>query len=118
MSVMAWSLTTEDRAQVRQAFIAMDTKHTGTITLGEFKQVMQERFHVEDAQIQQAFNALDTSHTDEIHYSDFLAAMVASRIQIHDEVLAQTFRRFDVDNSGYITADNLKEVLGESFEGA
>jgi len=118
MSVMAWSLTAEDRAQVRDAFIELDTNHTGTITLGEFKKVMQDRFHVEDEQILLAFQALDVSHTEEIHYSDFLAAMVASRIQIHDEVLAQTFRRFDVDSSGYITSDNLKAVLGESFEGA
>merc|ERR1719261_799193 len=78
---------------------------------------MQDRFHVEDAVIKASFEALDTSHTDEIHYSDFLAAMVSSRIQIHDEVLAQTFRRFDTDNSGFITVTNLKEVLGESFEG-
>ena len=27
------------------------------------------------------------------------------------------FRRFDTDNSGCITVQNLKEVLGETFEG-
>ena len=27
------------------------------------------------------------------------------------------FRRFDTDNSGSITVQNLKEVLGETFEG-
>jgi len=117
MSVMAWSLTAEDRAQVRNAFLELDTNRSGTITLGEFKKVMQDRFHVEDAAIMQAFQALDVTHTEEIHYSDFLAAMVASRIKVHDEVLAQTFRRFDTDNSGNITVANLKEVLGESFQG-
>jgi len=116
MSVMAWSLSADDRAQVRQAFEAIDTNHRGTITLGEFKKVMQDRFHIEDAQIMQSFEALDASHSEEIHYSDFLAAMVNSRIQIHDEVIAQTFRRFDVDNTGVITVANLKEVLGETFE--
>jgi len=117
MSVMAWSLTPDDRAQVRNAFLEMDTSNTGTVTLGEFKKVMQEKFHIEDAQVLQAFQAVDLTHTDQIHYSDFLAAMVASRIQVHDEVLAQTFRRFDTDNSGTITVENLKEVLGESFDG-
>jgi len=86
-------------------------------TMPTLEKVMQDRFHVEDAQILQAFQALDISHTEEIHYSDFLAAMVSSRIQVHDEVLAQTFRRFDTDSSGFITAANLKEVLGETFEG-
>jgi len=117
MSVMAWSLTADDRAQVRNAFLELDTSNTGVVTLGEFKKVMQDRFHVEDAAVMQAFQALDVTHTEEIHYSDFLAAMVASRIQVHDDVLAQTFRRFDTDNSGSITVSNLKEVLGESFDG-
>jgi calcium-dependent protein kinase len=117
MSVMAWSLTAEDRAQVRQAFLELDTSNTGVITAGQFKKVMQERFHIEDDKIKAAFDALDTTHSEEIHYSDFLAAMVSSRIQVHDEVLAQTFRRFDTDNTGYITTVNLKEILGESFEG-
>merc|ERR1719146_162919 len=113
---MAWSLTADDRASVRQAFLDIDTSNRGVITAAEFKKVLQDRFHVDDEKIKQAFQALDTSHTDEIHYSDFLAAMVSSRIKMHDEVLAQTFRRFDTDNSGFITAANLKEVLGETFE--
>lgn len=117
MSVMAWSLTSDERAQVREAFLALDKGNTGTIKLGEFKQIMQDRFHVEDKQIMESFKALDISHTEEIHYSDFLAAMVSSRIQVHDELLVQTFKRFDTDNTGFITVTNLKEVLGETFEG-
>merc|ERR1712137_296743 len=37
---------------------------------------------------------------------------------MHDDLLSSTFQRFDVDNSGYITASNLQEVLGDSFSGA
>ena len=29
-----------------------------------------------------------------------------------------TFARFDVDKSGYITKDNLRVVLGDSYQGA
>jgi calcium-dependent protein kinase len=117
MSVMAWSLSNDDRAKVRDAFLEMDPQHKGVITLAEFKMVMEDKFHIDDAQVMKAFQALDTSHSDEIHYTDFLAAMVSSRIQVHDELLAQTFRRFDTDNTGFITVTNLKEVLGETFEG-
>merc|ERR1719235_2859566 len=63
------------------------------------------------------FDALDTNHDDEIHYNDFLAAMVSTRIAVHDDLLKQAFRKFDLDNTGYITVDNLKEVLGEHHEG-
>merc|ERR1712187_650656 len=32
-------------------------------------------------------------------------------------LLNANFKKFDTDNSGYITVDNLREVLGDSFEG-
>merc|ERR1711862_1093450 len=61
--------------------------------------------------------ALDSNEDDEIHYSDFLAAMVSTQIALHDGLLYDTFKRFDTDNSGYITVENLKELLGESYDG-
>lgn len=112
MSVMAWSLTNEERAEVREAFLEMDKHHHGTISINDFKEVMVNKFHMSCENAQQAFDALDQSHSDEIHYSDFLAAMVSSRIKLHDSLLKQTFRRFDTDGTGYITADNLREILG------
>mmetsp|Transcript_179105 Transcript_179105/g.568247 ORF Transcript_179105/g.568247 Transcript_179105/m.568247 type:complete len:695 (-) Transcript_179105:110-2194(-) len=117
MSMMAWSLTVEERAKVSDAFIEMDTSKTGTITLSEFKEVLEKKFHLEDEHIKEVFKSLDVNQTDEIHYSEFLAAMVSTRLALHDNLLRQTFKRFDVDNSGYITADNLRVVLGETFEG-
>jgi len=99
-------------------FIAMDKNKQGTITMGELKEVLTKKFSIADEEIKPIFDALDTASNDEIHYSEFLAAMVSTRIAMHDDMLTQTFQRFDVDNSGYITADNLRTVLGESFNGA
>merc|ERR1740117_329976 len=70
-----------------------------------------------DENLRTVFDAMDNSHDEEIHYSEFLAAMCSSRIALHDELLQATFRRFDRDGSGYISLDNLREVLGDSFEG-
>lgn len=118
MSVMAWSLTNEERAQVRDMFIAMDTSKQGTITMSELKECLTKKFAITDKSIQPIFEALDTSQNEEIHYSEFLAAMCSTRIAMHDDLLKTTFQRFDVDNSGFITLDNLRTVLGESFSGA
>merc|ERR1712083_815204 len=81
------------------------------------KHALQQRFELQDSQIKPIFEALDATNDEEIHYSEFLAAMVSTRIALHDDMLTQTFKKFDVDNSGYITAQNLREVLGESFDG-
>lgn len=117
MEMMAWSLSNEERAQVRDAFMAMDQNKQGTITLLELKKVLDDKFQIPSEEIQSIFQAMDHNHDEEIHYSDFLAAMVGARIAMHDDHLKSAFKKFDVDNSGYITKENLREVLGESYEG-
>eukprot|EP00434_Breviolum_minutum_P041274 symbB.v1.2.036715.t1/scaffold5176.1/size30145/4 len=117
MEMMAWSLSNEERAKVRQHFIALDKSQQGTIKLGDLKQVLAEQFNISNEETLQIFDALDSNHDEEIHYSDFLAAMVSTRIKLHDHLLQSTFKKFDVDSSGYITASNLRDVLGETWEG-
>eukprot|EP00928_Gymnodinium_smaydae_P087940 TRINITY_DN72111_c0_g1_i1.p1 TRINITY_DN72111_c0_g1~~TRINITY_DN72111_c0_g1_i1.p1 ORF type:complete len:536 (-),score=99.57 TRINITY_DN72111_c0_g1_i1:117-1724(-) len=117
MEMMAWSLSNEERAKVRDQFIAMDINQHGTITLQELKKVLNDNFVIDDAEINEIFNALDTNHDEEIHYSDFLAAMVSNRIAVHEDLMLETFKKFDVDSSGYITVDNLRDVIGNTFEG-
>merc|ERR1712194_800860 len=42
MEMMAWSLTKEERAKVREYFLAMDQNHQGTIMLWELKSILQK----------------------------------------------------------------------------
>lgn len=116
LSMMAWSLSMEDRSKVRGIFLEMDKSHEGTITLSELRDVLDREFHIPDNEVSAIFSALDSNHDDSIHYSDFLAAMCASRIAMHNELMLSAFRRFDADNSGKISLENLKQVLGDSFE--
>lgn len=117
MSAMAWSMTNEDRSALRDTFFAMDKTKSGTITLGEFKACIKERLDLTDDEVQDVFDTLDSSKTGVIHYTEFLAAMLGSRVQLHDPLLKATFHRFDVCNTGFIEGDDLVNLLDESFEG-
>jgi hypothetical protein len=64
-----------------------------------------------------AFQALSVKSGKGIQYSDFLAAMVSSRIALSNELLQDCFQKFDVDANGFITTENLVEVLGDKFNG-
>jgi len=118
LSMMAWSLTNEERAKVREYFLEIDKSREGTITLQELQQVLTDKFEIQDAEVQQIFESMDSNKDERIHYSDFLAAMVSTRILLHEDMIRGAFERFDADNSGYITADNLRKMLGEQYEGA
>eukprot|EP00928_Gymnodinium_smaydae_P014614 TRINITY_DN15382_c0_g2_i2.p1 TRINITY_DN15382_c0_g2~~TRINITY_DN15382_c0_g2_i2.p1 ORF type:complete len:569 (+),score=133.85 TRINITY_DN15382_c0_g2_i2:122-1828(+) len=118
LSMIAWSLSHEECAKVEQFFLDMDEFHKGAITFEELKKVMVGRFNLSHGEVKKTFEALDTHKDHEIHYSDFLAAMVGhNEIALNDEHVYDAFRRFDTHSAGYITVDNLREVLGDRFDG-
>lgn len=112
LQLMAWSLTTQERASVRDAFMQLDSSNTGKINLVQLKDILQDKFHMEEDETDKVFRALDQNCDEEIQYSEFLAAMMATRIKLHDGLLKETFRRFDYTGDGNISEKDLKEVLG------
>merc|ERR1712187_6932 len=63
------------------------------------------------------FETLDSNSNQEVNYTDFLAAMLTMRIGMHPSLINKAFDRFDVDNTGFITAQNLKSVLSVRLAG-
>ena len=52
-----------------------------------------------------------------IHYTEFLAATLEVHGTIDEDKMLQVFRRFDKSSKGYLTHDDVREVLGpESLE--
>jgi len=117
LEMMAWSLTSEESAQVQEDFRSIDTNCQGTITLTELRDVLVRKYKITDEEALKVFYALDTNSDEEIHYSDFLAAMLGCRITLHEDLLRRAFKKFDTDRSGFITLDNLQEVLGDHCKG-
>ncbi|CAD7974984.1 unnamed protein product, partial [Amoebophrya sp. A25] len=74
LSMMAWGLAPQERAQVRDLFYMMDKEGEGYVTLEVFKDALQEHYphQVASEEIIRLFNAMDTNHEDKIYYSDFL----------------------------------------------
>jgi len=67
--------------------------------------------------IEELFDTLDGSGHERIYYSDFLAATMEVRHRLREEAVRATFHRLDADNSGAISVEDFREVLGETFEG-
>jgi calcium-dependent protein kinase len=119
MRTLALSLSSQEQAKVRDHFLAFDGNQQGTITVEELNDVMVHHLHVSDEiHMLQAFRRLDYNNDQEIHYSDFLAAMLGTSIDITESMVESGFRRLDKDGSGYITAGNLQDFMGsdESIE--
>lgn len=105
---------------MRDLFVHLDKSKQGTITFDDLKKAMVETQQQSDEQetvweIVEACEALDYNGDREIHYTDFLAAMSGSHIDLsNDLLLMSAFRRFDEDKRGRITSDNVRNILGEN----
>jgi len=117
LETMAWSLSNEERAKVRDSFLALDATQRGSLSLEAFCKTIGQAGVASEQEARQIFDALDSDQDDAVHYSAFLAAMLTSCLALRSELLHDTFRRFDVDNRGIITPENLRQVLGDEFEG-
>merc|ERR1739845_157169 len=62
------------------------------------------------------FRTLDADGSEDISYNEFIAASIDTRVQQHEQVLHRTFQQFDASNSGKITMNDLRSVLGDTFE--
>jgi calcium-dependent protein kinase len=111
------SLAPEDRSRIEEEFLELDTDHSGTLTLEELREVMVVEQGMPESQFRDTFAAMDFHNDGEITYADFLAAACFELIPVDQTQLKETFDRFDADHSGYISAENLQEILGPKLGG-
>jgi len=57
----------------------------------------------------------DLDGSGKIRYTEFLAATIEAQGAISEERLAEAFDRLDSDDSGFISPENLIEILGPDF---
>jgi Ca2+-binding EF-hand superfamily protein len=66
-------------------------------------------------QIEKMFKGIDADGLGKIHYHEFLAALLESQGMITEERLAEAFERIDSEGKGYISKENLKNILGPNY---
>ena len=111
LMVLAHHARPQELAELRGIFARFDTAQNGTISLREFRMACRE-LSVEHEDYRRLFEEIDMDGTGSIRYAEFLAATIESKIDLQDERLLEAFDRLDEDDSGYITVENLRALLG------
>lgn len=130
---VATSLKDEDIAELRKVFQQMDTNHNGILSVSEFKAAMasHSRRNIVDsglarprrastiniAEIEAMFDGVNLDHTGGIKYSEFLASAIQEQQYLAEDAINEAFHKIDLDNSGTITMDELRELLGDTGVG-
>lgn len=115
---MANIMDREEAGALRELFLYADTNHSGTITFDEFEAAMQkvEGQVTDGEQIEKLFSAIDQDQSGQIHFNEFVAALAESHGLITMDRLADVFDRIDTNGKGYISHDDLKDILGQSYD--
>ncbi|CAM9178675.1 unnamed protein product [Scytosiphon promiscuus] len=117
LMVTAFQLDRGEIRQLKDAFLEVDTQGNGAISLEELRTVLCEH-GVDVAEVDRVFGAVDMDSSGRLHYMEFLAATIEARGYIEEESLKDAFERLDVDSTGFISRDNLKAVLGKTYDNA
>lgn len=96
-------------------FKKLDKDKTGTIRLQDMAAAMQEHLKVSPSEATRIFERIDQTGDRTVRYTDFLASTIHARMMSDDKLVREAFDRLDADQSGLITASDLKSVLGDTF---
>ena len=112
LNVIAKKSTSNEIIGLRKVFEEFDTQNDGTITLDEFTKALSSSDYSEE-EIKAIFHKVDVNKTDVINYTEFLAATLETQGAIEEYRLAEAFDAIDSDDSGYISRENLRNILGD-----
>lgn len=118
LMTMAYTMDKSSLHELREIFTSLDSSGSGTVSLVDLN-VALKRMHsdkqLDDETLEKLFHGIDVDESGQIHYNEFLAAVVESQGLITMEHLADAFDRLDGDEKGYISKDDLKNLLGTDY---
>jgi calcium-dependent protein kinase len=99
-----------DIKNLRDVFIKLDVNGDGTLSLLELQQGISLIPGL-DLRLENIMNEIDIDRSGRIDYTEFLASTLDKNLYLQEERLYSAFKLFDKDNSGKISATELKQVL-------
>jgi len=97
--------------QLKQAFLKLDKNKDGSLSLDELEEGLSGLAGLHRNEIRVIMAEIDVDMSGTIDYTEFIAASLDRSIYLSEDKLLSAFKVFDRDNSGTITAEELRAVL-------
>ncbi|CAM6100741.1 unnamed protein product [Calypogeia fissa] len=120
LRALASTLDSEEIADLKDQFDAIDMDHNGTITLEEIKHALGKDmpWRLKDSRVVEILKAMDSNTDGMVDFDEFVAATLhVHQLEEADSVKWQlrsraAFEKFDFDKDGFITAEELTIATG------
>lgn len=112
--VLSFTLLPKQISALRHEFEIVDTQGDGEVSLDALKEKLAET--LDEQTLKDVFDSVKIrKDAPTLRYHEFLAA-VLSRIQLDDRNMRLAFDRLDSQHKGFITLDDLLDLLGDSVD--
>mmetsp|Transcript_3054 Transcript_3054/g.7315 ORF Transcript_3054/g.7315 Transcript_3054/m.7315 type:complete len:575 (-) Transcript_3054:324-2048(-) len=113
LGLMAYQLSSDELQGMESTFKHIDHEGRGAICMDDLSKELKKKLHLKDAQVQKIFRGIDQSGLQEICYSEFVAAAMQAKLLQEECKIREAFQHFDLNNTGIITEEALRQVLGD-----
>jgi calcium-dependent protein kinase len=106
----------EDCEEMKKAFIEFDENGDGRLTKQELEKGLLKVMTPTEAkkEVDRIMDLMDNDNNGYIEYEEFLRAALNKEDLLTDNNLQQAFTLFDKDNSGKISAEEIKKAFGDN----
>ncbi|KAL5499920.1 hypothetical protein EMCRGX_G011392 [Ephydatia muelleri] len=111
-------LTEGQIAEYKEAFVFFDKDGDGTITAKELGAVMRLLgYNPSETDLEDMISDVDLDRNGTIEFGEFVAMMARNVKEAdQDEEIKEAFRVFDLNGDGYISSNELGQIMGNLGE--
>jgi Ca2+-binding EF-hand superfamily protein len=119
MSMMVWSLSSEELAHLQKAFLALEAN--SNFVDDKLRWALTEQVIAEKAEGGMGADVVfeKEGQQEAMHpavFEELLATMAYTKVRIRGSLLNWTFRCFDTENRGFLTVQNIRAILGDRLD--
>ena len=113
-------VTKKEIEDVSKLFRGIDGDNDGKLDKEELKKIYFQHYgkHLSEMELDQIYNKIDIDGSGKIDYSEFVVASMNEKELLSKQKLQAAFNMFDQDGGGFISKQELREVLqlGSNFD--
>lgn len=104
----------EEVVKLRQSFKAIDKDGNGTLSMQEMKDALSAVTAVDEQELARLLEAIDVNDDNRIEYDEFMATAMTQRLDDSEQAAWVAFKAFDLNNNGFVSLQELREVLEQN----
>jgi len=112
LTVIASKMSEDEIKGLSEQFTKLDKNGDGVLTFEEMKAGLHEIKDKFGGELYKVFESIDTDKNGTINYTEFVAAAMEKSTYLKEDKLLDAFKVFDKDRNGKITAEELRDILG------